>query len=111
MDSLYVQARDGNLYVGLSRVTLETVILSWQAGQTPEQIHASFSQLLLVAIYGAITYYLEHKDELDAFFRETEAMDEARQAAEEAAHPEFFADMRRRMAEARRRLNLESPVP
>jgi len=111
MDSVYVQARDGNLYLGSSRVTLETVILSWQTGQTPEQIHDSFPQLPLVAIYGAITYYLEHKDELDAFFRATEAMDEARQAAEEAAHPQFFADMRRRMAEARRHLNFESPVP
>lgn len=75
--------------------------MSWQAGQPPEQIHADFPQLPLVAIYGAITYYLEHKDELDAFFRETEAMDEARQAAEEEAHPEFFADMRQRIAAAR----------
>jgi len=57
--------------------------------------------LPLVAIYGAITYYLERKDGLDTFFRATEAMDEARQAAEEAGHPEFFADMRRRMAVVR----------
>ena len=56
MVSAYVQARDGNLYLGSSRVTLETVIVSWQAEQAPEQIHASFPQLPLVAIYGAITY-------------------------------------------------------
>jgi len=28
----YVQARDGNLYVGSSRVTLDSVIVPWQMG-------------------------------------------------------------------------------
>ncbi len=110
MSSTYIEVRDGNLYVGPSRVTVESVIARWQSGRTPEEIHAGFPSVPLVAVYGTITYYLEHKDELDAFFRETEELDEARRAADEAARPEFYASIRQRIAEARKRLGLESPV-
>jgi uncharacterized protein (DUF433 family) len=106
----YVHDRDGNLYVGQSRVTVDTIVAQWQAGRTPEQIHASFASVPLAAVYGTIAYYLEHKDELDAFFRDTEEMDAARQAADEAAHPEFYASLRERLAQARERPDRESPV-
>jgi uncharacterized protein (DUF433 family) len=106
-----VQARDGNLYAGSTRITVETIIRSWQSGRTPEEIATSFPSVPLATVYGAIAYYLEHKDEMDAFFQETEELDNARQASDEAADPEFYARMRQRVAEARVQLNLESPVP
>jgi uncharacterized protein (DUF433 family) len=93
----YVEAREGNLYIGQSRVTLQTLIEAWQSGRTPEQLQDSFPTLPLVAIYGAITYYLEHKDESDAYFRQTDELDARRQQADEAAHAEFYADMRQRI--------------
>lgn len=95
----YVQARDGNLYVGATRITVDTVIAFWHKGRTPGQIHESFPHVPLYAVYGTIAYYLEHKDAVDAFFRETEELDAARWAAEQAARPEFYAEMRRRFAE------------
>lgn len=110
MNTPYVQDRDGNLYVGQSRVTVDTVIAQWQAGRTPEEIQASFDATRLAAVYGTIAFYLDHQDELDGFFRETEAMDEARQAAAEAARPEFYAGPRNRLAQARERLDREAPV-
>lgn len=110
MSNCYVEARDGNLYVGPSRVTVEAVIYHWQSGQTPEQIQADFPTVPLYAIYGTIAYYLEHRDQVDAFFHETEELDAARQATDEAAHPEFYAEMRRRFAEALSNLGLESPA-
>lgn len=106
--SAYVEARDDNLYVGQSRVTLQTLIEAWQSGRTPEQLHESFPTLPLVAIYGSITYYLEHTDEVDAFFRETDELDALRQAADEAAHADLYADMRRRFEQARRRLGFQA---
>jgi len=93
----YVEAREGNLYIGQSRVTLQTLIESWQSGRTPEQLKDSFPTLPLIAIYGAITYYLENKDESDAFFRETDELDACRQQADEAAHADFYADVRERI--------------
>jgi len=70
----YVQHRDGNIYVGLSRVTIDSVVINWQAGLTPEQIQASFPSLSLAYVYGTIAYYLEHQREIDAWLREGEEL-------------------------------------
>jgi uncharacterized protein (DUF433 family) len=42
----YVESREGNLYVGHSRVTLQTLIEAWQSGRTPEQLRDSFPTVL-----------------------------------------------------------------
>jgi uncharacterized protein (DUF433 family) len=56
----YVQRRDGNIYIGPSRVTIDSVVAIWQAGRTPEQIHESFPTAPLAYVYGAIAYHLGH---------------------------------------------------
>jgi len=103
----YIEARDGNLYIGQSRVTLQTLIEAWQSGRTPEQLHDSFPTLPLVAIYGAITHYLEHKDEADTFFRETDELDARNQNADEASQAEFYSDMRQRLELTRLRMGID----
>ena len=103
----YIEARDDNLYIRQSRVTLQTLIEAWQSGRPPEQLQDSFPTLPLVAIYGAITHYLEHKDEADAFFRETDEIDVRRQAADEASLAEFYADMRQRFEQIRLRMGID----
>lgn len=97
----YVQQRDGEFFVSGSQITLHSVIASWRRGASPEDIRESFPSLPLVAIYGAITYYLEHQDELDASFQETEDLLAAYQATLEKQHVEFFADLRARLAKHR----------
>ncbi|HEY7343517.1 MAG TPA: DUF433 domain-containing protein [Ktedonobacterales bacterium] len=106
--TIYVESREGNLYVGQSRVTLQTLIEAWQSGRTPEQLHDSFPTVPLVAIYGAITYYLEHKDEADAFFRESDELDAQRQLSDESAHAEFYTNLRERFERARARLGIQA---
>lgn len=88
---------EGKRFIGDSQVTLQSVIVNWQRGASPERIQESFPSLPLVAIYGAITYYLEHQTELDAHFQETHGILAAHQASVEAEHPEFFADLRTRL--------------
>ena len=61
-----------------------------------------------MAIYGTITYYLEHLAEPDTYFRETGDILAAHQAAVEAEHPQFFAEMRSRLA-AYRSQHVERP--
>lgn len=95
-----VRAQDGNLYVGTSRVTLDSILIPCQAGQTPEQIQADFPGVPLADIYGAIAYYLRNREEGDAWLREGEELYERRRAAKRAADPAFYAGMRERMAEA-----------
>lgn len=94
----YVQYRNDNWYVGESRVEVYSVIAAWLQGFSPEEVRNGFPHISLVEIYGTILYYLEHRDDMDAFFRSIDAHgDKLRQEAE-AAHPEFYTMMRERIA-------------
>lgn len=97
----YVQFRDGNWYVGDGRVEVYSVVAAWQQGYSPEEIQNGFPHLALTEIYGTILYYLEHRDEMDGFFRHVDAQAAERRAATEAARPEFYAEMRERIAKYR----------
>lgn len=103
----YMQQRDGEYYVDSTRVTLRSVITDWKQGRVAEQIAKDFPSVPLVAIYGVITAYLEHEQEFDAHFHESDAVAEQRQAEVEAAHPEFFADMRQRIERVRPHIQAE----
>lgn len=103
----YVQQRDGEYYVGSTRVTLRSIIADWKRGRVAEQIAADFPSVPLVAIYGAITAYLEREQEFDAHFRASDAVAAQHQASVEAAHPEFFAAMRQRVERVRPHIQRE----
>jgi uncharacterized protein (DUF433 family) len=86
----------GNLFVGSSRVSLQTVITARKRGETPEQIRDNFPSLTLAEVYGAILYYLEHQAALDTAFAEQErALDEA-DATNRGEHARFFDTMHSR---------------
>lgn len=109
MSNDYVQERGSGLYVGKSRVSLDSVLYAWREGLTPDAIQKDFPSLRLADIYGAIAYYLDHQEEVDQYLRDTEELWRTQRAASEAAHPEFYAKMRERFAEARNRLGMETP--
>ena len=58
---------DGTIRVGSSRVLLELVVHHFKQGATAEQIQHSFPSLTLREAYGAIYYYLEHTEEVEAY--------------------------------------------
>ena len=99
----YVETRYGNVYLRGSRVTLETIIILWRKGETPEQLHESFPTVSLAAIYGTIAYYLAHQDEVDRFLADNQAQYATRRAAEEAANPDWYAWFRKAFAERQAR--------
>ncbi len=75
-----------------TRVPLERVIASYQAGCTPEQIAEAFDILPLAAIYQVIGYYLSHRETVEAYLREAEAQaDRVRQWIEERQQPSHAA--------------------
>jgi uncharacterized protein (DUF433 family) len=109
MSREYVQARGGNLYVGPSRVTLDSIIIPWQMGQSLEDIQRDFPSIPLASVYGAVAYYLEHRVELDQWLREGEERYVAQRNAARAANPEFYAHMRRRLASAAEQVSHDAP--
>ena len=61
----FVERRDGSFYLAGSRVPLASVVREFQEGQSPEAIRSAFPTLTLEQVYGAITFYLGHKEEVD----------------------------------------------
>lgn len=99
--SKYVTERDGNLYVDNTRVSIRSIIAYWQQGLSPEEVQGAFPHVPLVAVYGTITYYLEHREELDAIFGKEDERFARLKAESEAKDPEFYARMRERFAKFR----------
>ena len=62
----------GVIRVSGTRVTLDTVIARHHQGDSPEAIHDGFDVLPLNDIYAVISYYLAHRDELDAYLQHRE---------------------------------------
>lgn len=60
----------GTWRVGGTRVTLETLVAAFDRGETAEEIAGAFSTLRLDDIYAVITYYLRHREDVEAYIRE-----------------------------------------
>ena len=63
------QDQEGTIRIRGSRVTLGSILHSFQQGATAEQIHDSFPSVALRDIYGAIAYYLEHREQIDEYLK------------------------------------------
>jgi uncharacterized protein (DUF433 family) len=96
----YTEIRDGVYWIAGSRVSLDSVVYEFLDGQTAESIAQSFPTLSLEQVYGAIAYYLAHRDEIDAYLkaRQTEFEERHRQAREN--DPMFY----QKLADARKSL-------
>ena len=74
---------DGTIRITGTRVTLEVIVNQFKLGATAEQMHDSFPAASLKDIYGAIYYYLEHTETVDAYARaQQKAAAETRQWVE-----------------------------
>ena len=61
---------DGTIRITGTRVTLDVIINQFKLGATAEQIYDSFPAASLKDIYGAIYYYLEHTDAVEAYLHD-----------------------------------------
>jgi uncharacterized protein (DUF433 family) len=99
MNKQYVEQRDQGYWISDSRISLESVIFAFLDGLSPEAIVAEcFPTLTLEQVYGAITYYLSHRTEIDAYLRQVDAEFKAFQ---QATHDSAFS---RKLAKARREI-------
>jgi len=75
--------QEGVIRIGHTRVTLLTLVMAHQRGDTPEEIHEGFPTVSLADIYAVIAYYLAHRDEVDEYIhRVQEDAERVRQAHE-----------------------------
>ena len=91
----YIEQRNGGFYVAGTRVSLDSVVYSFRAGDSPETIRQNFSSLTLEQVYGAITFYLAHEQEVDANIREGEAEIGRTVPPLSESRPELYARLER----------------
>jgi len=69
----YVEQRDEGYWITGTRVSLDSVVYAFLDGLSPESIVDSFDTLTLEEVYGAIAFYLGHRDDIDAYLKQAEA--------------------------------------
>jgi len=63
----------GVLYVGKTRVPLDTVVFAFDEGATPEEILWRYPTLDLSQVYAAISYYLQNRGEVENYLKQRAA--------------------------------------
>ena len=73
MEKSYVEQRDNGYWITGTRISLDSIVYAFKRGVAPESIHRAFPLLTLEEIYGAITFYLAHAQEIDTYLVQAEA--------------------------------------
>ena len=90
MSKEYVEQRDGGFWISGKRISLDSVVYDFRNGAAPESILRSFPLLTLEEIYGAITFYLSHQEQIDAYLRDGETEYEKQRQRERESDPSFY---------------------
>ena len=102
MIDAYIEQRDGVYVVARTRVSLDSIVCAFLEGQSAEAIAQAFPVLSLEQVYGAITYYLAHREDVDDYLeRRRQHCAAARQAARDT-DPMFY----KKLADAKRQNRL-----
>ena len=96
----YVEERNGGLYIAGTRVSLDSVLINFRQGASPEKIVQAFGTLKLSQVYGAIAYYLENEETINGYLVEGERFLESAPRLSQT-NPELFA----RLEAARQQLS------
>lgn len=91
----YVVESAGRYWIRDTRVSLDSIVYAFLRGDSPDSIADAFPSVGLESVYGALTHYLAHRDELDEYLsREREEFQRLR-AESKAAHPGLYAKLQR----------------
>jgi uncharacterized protein (DUF433 family) len=69
----YIEYRNDAYWIEGTRISLDSLVYSFRKGLSPESIVQSFPLLTLEQVYGAITFYLANRAEIDAYLTSEEA--------------------------------------
>lgn len=100
MQPTYVAHEHDAYRVAGTRISLDSLVYAYLNGQTAEAIAQAFPLLTLEQVYGALAYYLAHRETIDAYLRQgSQDFERLRQAARDADPMWYFKlDQARRSA-------------
>ena len=68
---------DGVVWVGGTRITLDTVVAVFKQGATAEEIVCRYPSLKLGDVYASIAFYLNHQQEVEDYLQQREQQAQA----------------------------------
>jgi uncharacterized protein (DUF433 family) len=105
MSDEYVEQREGGFWLTGSRVSFDSIVYAFLAGQTAESIAQSLPSLSLRQVYGAITFYLANREQVDVYLAKSRKDFESVRRASREADPTFY----QKLADARRHQQTAQP--
>lgn len=89
MSTQYIEQHHGGYWISGTRVSLDSIVYRWREGLSAETIQKEcYPVLSLKQVYGAILFYLENQEMVDAYLVEEEQEEEAIRQQIRAAYPE-----------------------
>ena len=98
----YVEQGDDTYMIAGTRVSLDSIVHAFVSGDSAETIAQAFPVLNLEQVYGAITFYLAHRGEVDRYLAARQQDFEAQREASRKADPMFY----QKLADAKRQVPL-----
>lgn len=81
----------GAVRVGGTRVTLDIVVGAWDDGADAEEIAARYDVLALADVHAALSYYLRHREEVEAYLsRRRQEAEQVRSENDRRFPPDAF---------------------
>lgn len=71
----YVEVRNGGYYVAGTRIGLDVLVYDFRRGRSAEAIFEAYPAVgSLAKVFGAITFILEHPDEVEAYLTDQDRL-------------------------------------
>ena len=90
MENNYVNIEGDSYRIADTRVSLDSIVYDYLSGLSPESIADNFDTLSLEQVYGAITYYLSHRKEVDRHLMQNRAKFDALRKQARESHPLLY---------------------
>jgi len=78
MKKQYVEKREDGFWIADTRISLDSIVIAFERGASPETIKRSFPLLSLEEVYGALTFYLANRKKVENYLLESERKLEAK---------------------------------
>ncbi len=104
----YVEQREGGYWIAGTRVSLDSIVYAFLRGAAPESIAQSFPVLKLEEVYGAVTYYLGHQEDVNSYLRQNDREFDTLRAQSRQVNSGMYQKLEaaRKVEEVKQQLNL-----